>query len=560
MTRSLITLIGLAALVHSDKAMSIESSDFDVVQALKDNGVEPYVLPELQQVSQFQNGQASQFCTAACSTLESLYGPEAVQQNSTLDPTFSNSYWSTIQGDTIPKCVFSPTSPTGVSVVILLSRYTRCPFAVKSGGHVPFAGASNAPGGITVTFEKMKALTLSPDKSTVSVEPGNVWGYVYAQLKKHGLTAVGGRLYDIGVGGLTLGGGLSYIANLHGWACDNVASYEANMFVLQLIQKVIVACGRRVIASPTQNSDLYFALRGGGTNFGVIVKFNLYTYRLDGGVIWSGPMLFAEEHHLAVVKAFAEMNKDAKKDPNAGTWLALGRRNGAQIIAGELYYAKPDAQNASIFARYKSTPAILDHTENVQIDEFSGSVARINPRGYRQNYATMTIKNDEKMITIAKDIFMEESKDASEIPGSRPALYFHALSLPQLENMLRNGGNPLGLHPKDGPLVILTFSNRWNHTQHDKLFNDLRARAYRKIKKEAISRGFYHNYLYMNFAGENQDVISSYGINNKRRLISIARKYDPTGVFQHLSPGYFKLRKAPASHKCGWTARNELLS
>lgn len=96
-------------------------------------------------------------------------------------------------------------------MLVLLSRLTSCTFALKSGGHAAFAGASNIEDGITVNLVNFNEVTLSKDKKIASVGSGNVWGPVYEGLEPHGLTVVGGRLYGVGVGGLTLGGELNTI-------------------------------------------------------------------------------------------------------------------------------------------------------------------------------------------------------------------------------------------------------------------------------------------------------------------------------------------------------------
>jgi FAD/FMN-containing dehydrogenase len=112
--------------------------------------------------------------------------------------------------------------------MVLLSRLSQCQFAVKSGGHSAFAGAATIEGGITVSFENMKGIKLSGDKKTVAVQPGNNWGNVLTALSSTGVTVVAGRIGDLGVGGLTLGGGISFITNEYGLACDNVASFDVS--------------------------------------------------------------------------------------------------------------------------------------------------------------------------------------------------------------------------------------------------------------------------------------------------------------------------------------------
>jgi FAD/FMN-containing dehydrogenase len=96
---------------------------------------------------------------------------------------------------------------------------------VKGGGHTGFPGASSIEGGITVALESMNEITLSKDKKTAAIGPGNRWGAVYTKLGEQNLAVIGGRASDVGLG-LVLGGGISHHSNIYGFACDNVASFE----------------------------------------------------------------------------------------------------------------------------------------------------------------------------------------------------------------------------------------------------------------------------------------------------------------------------------------------
>lgn len=122
---------------------------------------------------------------------------------------FLDGFWSGLQGDVTPTCIFEPQTAADLSVLILISRFTRCPFAVRSGGHAAFTGASNVEDGITVSLAKFTDVSLSEDRKIAAVGAGNIWGPVYEYLEPYNLTVIGGRLYNVGVGGLTLGGEIS---------------------------------------------------------------------------------------------------------------------------------------------------------------------------------------------------------------------------------------------------------------------------------------------------------------------------------------------------------------
>jgi FAD/FMN-containing dehydrogenase len=127
--------------------------------------------------------------------LKIIYGSTKLlaEGTSTYD-AFTNAYWSAIQAAVTPQCVFKPTSAIEVSSMVLISRLTQCPFAVKGGGHAAFSGASNIDGGITVSMENFKKVELSKDKTTADIGPGNRWVDVYTALGKSNVGVVGGRV------------------------------------------------------------------------------------------------------------------------------------------------------------------------------------------------------------------------------------------------------------------------------------------------------------------------------------------------------------------------------
>lgn len=145
------------------------------------------------------------------------------------DPAYQyeeSQYWSVQQATTQPACRLSPTESLYISIAILAAQVTNCEFAVKSGGHAAFYGASNINNGLTIDLIELNQVTVSADHKQTSIGSGNRWYDVYTQLEPQGLAVIGGRVSDIGVGGLTLGGGISFFSGTYGWACDNVNNYE----------------------------------------------------------------------------------------------------------------------------------------------------------------------------------------------------------------------------------------------------------------------------------------------------------------------------------------------
>jgi hypothetical protein len=443
-------------------------------------------------------------------------------------------FWSQQQQVPKPECIVKPEKSIDVSTVVLLSRLTQCPFAVRSGGHAAFSGASSVDGGMTVTFERMKDITLSQDKKIAAIQPGNLWYDIYTNLQNDSLAVVGGRVSAIGIGGLTTGGGISYFANEYGWACDNVASFE-----------VVTASGLIVNASPTHFSDLYWALRGGGNNFAIVTKFNLETFA-HGPQMFGGQRRFFNTSFPAAIDAFVNLGVNSANDTKAAQFIAitLNAASGTKVAIAELEYADPVAEPA-IFEEYRKIPAFSDTTKLDTLAYFTQQLNVSNPKGYRETFWTASSKLDREMVQFVFDVSFEEFAKIRDVQGIVPANTLQIITVPQLTQMQKKGGNALGLKPADGPIFLINLSTRWDKTEDDDRVMQANANVVRRMEEEAKRRDMVNDYLYMNYASQYQDVIGSYG-DSTERLKSVAKKYDPTAVFQKLQPGYFKLDGPPA--------------
>ncbi|KAL8880398.1 MAG: hypothetical protein Q9198_002184 [Flavoplaca austrocitrina] len=527
--RSCFLFVALALRVTAQK---FEPDDFNVTQALVDRGVNVTAIPGLSSLA----GQSSnQACSIACNALQMVYGANyVINQSQAAYDTFTSGYWSLNQANVNPYCIFKPSTVSAVSVLVLLSRLTQCPFAVKSGGHAAFAGASNIDGGITVSFELLNGITLSKNLNTASVQAGQRWGNVYRELAKYDITVIGGRVSEVGVGGLTLGGGISFFSNRYGWACDNVDSYD-----------VVTASGALITASAKDYPDLYWALRGGGNNFGLVVNFNYATISLEGNNMWGGTRTFLESSFPQVVSAFSKVVADAEKDKRAGQWVAWLSYGGTKLAAAELWYDRPNGNKSNIFSNYYTIPAVADTTQNRKFYGYTDEVQSNNPYGLREIYYGLTVKADNDLASLAKDIFFDEIPSVANVAGVNPVLLYQGITVPQLQKMKQNGGNPLGLDASDGPFYLIHVACWWQNEADDAKVYQMVSRVLKRIKEEAESRGKQNDYIYMNYASMFQHPVQSYGATNQAQLKSIANKYDPKKVFQTLQPGHFKLDRAP---------------
>jgi hypothetical protein len=331
--------------------------------------------------------------------------------------SFTGAFWSELQAEVSPYCVFYPSSPPEVSVLVLLSRLTQCPFAAKSGGHAAFSGSSNIEGGITVSLKNLNGIALSDDHKTAHIQPGNTWNRIYTELQQYDLAAIGGRVAPIGIGGLTTGGGISFFSNIYGYACDNVASY-----------KVVTATGEIVTATPSQNSDLYWALRGGGNNFGIVVDFEVETIPLPGGEMWGSARIYMEDQFSGVTDAFADLIDKSPSDPNAGTWVAWVVNSGFKVASAELWYANPNGQDAAIFDKFNALTAISTTARGNTLANYTAEVAQINPYGFRECYYAISVKASRAVAQAATDIFFEEQASVADVAGAMPVMVWQGVT------------------------------------------------------------------------------------------------------------------------------------
>ena len=145
-----------------------------------------------------------------------------------------SSYWSLQEADLTPACIVVPSSVSDVSTVVsFVAGNEGCPFAIKGNTHAPAAGFANIRNGITIDMTGLNSVALSDDHQVARIGGGANWLHVYAYLDPFNVSVAGGRNGLVGVGGLTLGGGISHFAGRVGWACDNVVNFEAGAITIK---------------------------------------------------------------------------------------------------------------------------------------------------------------------------------------------------------------------------------------------------------------------------------------------------------------------------------------
>ena len=202
--------------------------------------------------------------------------------------------------DRRPAAVVLCSTAADVAAVVRYAARTGTELAVRGGAHsVP--GFGTADGAIVADLSGLSSVTVDAENRTARAGGGVTWGGFNEATAAHGLATTGGVISTTGIGGLTLGGGIGYLSRGYGLSCDNLISAQ-----------VVTADGQTVTASERDHPDLFWALRGGGGNFGVVTEF---TFRLHPvAEIYGGPMFFELSDGPAILSYFDEFIRTAPRE------------------------------------------------------------------------------------------------------------------------------------------------------------------------------------------------------------------------------------------------------
>ncbi|MGT2512502.1 FAD-binding oxidoreductase [Cupriavidus basilensis] len=204
--------------------------------------------------------------------------------------------------DRRPALIARCTDVADVIAGVNAARDSGMLLAVRGGAHNG-AGLGTCDGGLVLDLSPMKGVFVDPKRSTIRVGGGCTWGDVDHAASAYGLATPSGFISTTGVGGLTLGGGIGYLSRAYGLTIDNLLGAE-----------VVLADGRLVNASSDENADLFWALRGGGGNFGVVTSFEFKAHPV--GTVYGGPMLWPMDQARELMKWWRDFILTAPQDIN----------------------------------------------------------------------------------------------------------------------------------------------------------------------------------------------------------------------------------------------------
>jgi FAD/FMN-containing dehydrogenase len=377
------------------------------------------------------------------------------------------------------------------------------PISVRGGGHaVP--GFAVCDGGVMIDLSQMTSVRVDVAGRTARAEGGATWGDFDHETQAFGLATTGGLVRATGIAGLTLAGGHGFLMRKFGLACDNLLSAD-----------VLTADGRLVRASQSENSDLFWALRGGGGNFGVVTSFE---YRLhEVGPVLGGLLLFPFDQSRAVLKFYDEFSASAPDE--LGVLAALGTLpDGTKAVVHPVCYAGALNEGARVLEPLKRfTPPMMDQVQVMPYTAVQSIVENFNPRGLRNYWKMVYLKElNDSAIEIMTQMY-----------ARNPAPFSHIV--------VYTLGGAVGRVPADDTAVAYRDARHaviaigmWEDAADDEI-QIAWVREFAQSMQPYSSGGFYPNY---EAEVEEERTVAAYGPEKYGRLATVKRKYDPTNVFR----------------------------
>ncbi|KAJ6567050.1 hypothetical protein B0H19DRAFT_1139249 [Mycena capillaripes] len=442
------------------------------------------------------------------------------------------SYYSVEQSDLNPTCRVSPTSAIDVSAIVTLATQYDCTFAVRSGGHMISKGASNVDAtGFTIDLQKMNQISILDDGSIVSFGSGCRWHQVYSALKPHNLTTVGGRVPNVGVSGFLLGGGISALSLAHGFGSSNVVNYQ-----------VVFADGKINDVNEQTLPDLYWALKYGSTNFGIVTRFDMVTYPLTD--VWGGTLIFDISNGPALLQAHVDFTSKLASDPMGlnVVGLAYEPRQQTYVVWSPNLYLSP-ASFPPLFSDIQPfiADALLNTMRVTDLMSITEEFEAMAPGSGRGQWFTLTLRADSAILWDIHRKGVEIFEPYLNRSGVSCGVVFQPLNHGFAAAGEKNGGNPSGISPADGDLTVVLGMALWSDRADDEIIKAKVAEHWKWSEGTARDRGLLHPFIYMNYASNLQDVMGSVGAENLERMRGIKSLYDPENRFGKNWKGGFKL-------------------
>jgi FAD/FMN-containing dehydrogenase len=412
--------------------------------------------------------------------------------------------------DKRPAVIAACAAPGDVGEALALASREGYDVAVRAGGH-SVAGMSVNDGGLVVDVRPMKHIEIDPDTRQARVGAGVTWGEFDRAAQAHGLATTGGRVSTTGVAGFTLGGGSGWLERSLGLACDNLVAVD-----------VVTADGRQVSASDDENPDLFWALHGGGGNFGVATSF---VFRLHpvGPTVTAGLLLWPGDAAREVAHVFRDIAHSGPYELGTGLVCLTGppeefvpeHLQGTTLVAVVGMWAGDVDEGAEALRPFRDLSPEVDLVGPMGYADFQCMID--DPPGLH-NYWSADYHDDFPDSAI--DVFVKSAFDMQS-PHAQQIL------LPWGGAVARVADDATPMTNRAVPWLTHPFALWEDPADTDR--NIQWARAFRRDIARFASGG-----VYLNFIGdEGEDrVRAAYGEDKYRRLATIKGEWDPTNVFR----------------------------
>ncbi len=419
--------------------------------------------------------------------------------------------WNGAHDGRRPAVIVRCTGAADVIAAVGFARSNDLTIAVRGGGH-SIAGFSTLDEGIVIDLSPMNGVRVDTEAQRATVGAGAVWADVDHEAQAHGLATTGGLVSSTGVAGFTLGGGIGWLMRKHGLACDNLVSAD-----------VVTADGQLVHASESENADLFWGLRGGGGNFGIVTQFEFELHSV-GPTVYAGPIFYSADADGDLLRLFREWAPGASDDVTAV--IDLTTAPPLPVI--------PEAWHGKKVAAFIATSAGPVEEGNGHVSEFR-DVAEpvadllgpmpytviqtlIDPLWTKGTHAYFKATNlarlDDELIDRLSELHLQA-------PGPQCEIHVHQMG----GAVARVGDGDTAFAERSMPYVLNAVTGWHDPDAADAHINW--ARAVIEAASEAST-----GRAYVNFLGDADVARSSYGAETYERLVELKNQYDPTNVFR----------------------------
>ena len=414
----------------------------------------------------------------------------------------ARSVWNAMV-DRRPSLIVRSAGVADVINSVNFARTNNLPVSVRAGGH-NVAGSAVCDGGIMLDLSRMKSVRVDPVSRTARAEPGLVWGEFDRETQAFGLATNGGACSGTGIAGVTLGGGEGWLMRKYGLALDNLASVD-----------VVSADGQLRKASPNENADLFFGVRGAQSNFGVVTSLE---YRLHpvGPTVLAGMVLHPLEKAKEVLRFYRQFDSEAPEEMSAWAGL-MTSPDGHPVVAIVACYIGPSEAGEKVARPLKDFgPPMADMIQPMPYVKVQSMFDESFPPG-RRNYWKSNMLRE----------LSDDAIDALAGGFKQVTSPYSMVLIVQLGGAVKRfGKDGTALNHRTSPydLVIMpAWSDPAESEKHIRWADDLW-----RAMQPFSSGGVYVNYL--GNEGEER-VKAAYGTNYER-LVSLKNKYDPMNLFR----------------------------